>query len=103
MANNNRRYYQMARFLKTVLLADTAVFILSLLFAGMGIAWLRVILRILCILCSAAALALLYMNKELLRPRSRWISVGFAAILVCVLVSTICGYPAPYISPITGA
>ena len=103
MANNNRRYYQMARFLKTVLLADTAVFVLSLLFAGMGIAWLRIILRVLCILCSSAALVLLYMNKELLRPRSRWISVGFAAILLCTIVSAICGYPAPYVSPLSGS
>ena len=100
MGKTSRRYQQMANFMKLVLLADTAIFLLSLVFAGLGVAWLRVILRLLGVLCSCTGLVFLYMNKELLRPRSRWMTVGFSAILVCILVSMICKYPSPYISPV---
>lgn len=100
MGKNNRRYNEMVRFMKTVLMADTAVFILGLLFAAVGVGWLCVILRLLAILCSAAGLCLLYLNRELFRPRSRWIAVSFAAIFICVLVSIICKYPSPYVSPL---
>ncbi len=93
----------MVRFMKTVLAADAAVFVLSLLFAAFGVGWLRGILRFLVIVCSAAGLVLLYMNKELFKPRSRWMVVSFAAILVCVLVSMICNYPSPYVSPLSKA
>lgn len=103
MGKSNRQYLQMVRFMKIVLAADTAVFLLSLLFAGFGVGWLRVILRFIAVVCSGAGLALLYMNKEMFKARSRWMVVSFAAILICVLVSMICNYPSPYVSPLSKA
>lgn len=100
MRKENRRYRQMVRFMELVLLANGLLFVLSLVAAGTGVAWLRIPLRILTALCSIAGLCMLYMNRELFRPRSRWIVAAFAAILLCLLVSTVCNYPSPYVSPL---
>lgn len=90
-----RRYKDIERFLTQVLIADAAVFVLYLIFAGIGIGWLKVITTILCIVASVACLALLYMTGEMKRARSRWLVLGFGAIVVCLLVSLILNYPSP--------
>ncbi len=90
-----RRYKDIERFLTMVLLADTAVFVLYMIFAGLGIGWLKVITTILCVVASVACLALLYMTGEMKKARSRWLVLGFGAILLCLLVSLILNYPSP--------
>lgn len=90
-----RRYKDIERFLTQVLIADAAVFVLYLIFAGIGIGWLKVITTILCIVASVACLALLYMTGEMKKARSRWLVLGFGAIVVCLLVSLILNYPSP--------
>ena len=90
-----RRYKDIERFLTMVLLADAGVFVLYMVFAGIGFTALKVICTILCIVASVACLALLYMTGEMKKARSRWLVLGFACILVCLLVSLILNYPSP--------
>ena len=92
---NRRRYKELDQLFTRILLADTAVFILYLLFAGLGIVALKVITAILAIIASALCLAFLYMSGEITKQRSRWMVYGFAAIIICILVSLILKYPAP--------
>ena len=90
-----RRYKDIERILTQVLIADTAVFLLYLIFAGIGIAAMKVITSILIILASVACLALLYMSGEMKKARSRWLVLGFGCILLCLLVSLVLNYPSP--------
>ena len=90
-----KRYKDIERFLTQVLIADAAVFVLYMIFAGIGIGWLKVITTILCIVASVACLALLYMTGEMKKARSRWLVLGFGSIVVCLLVSLILNYPSP--------
>ena len=90
-----RRYKDIERFLTQVLLADTAVFVLYLIFAGIGVVAMKVITTVLIILASVACLALLYMTGEMKKARSRWLVLGFACILLCLLVSLLLNYPSP--------
>ncbi len=95
MARKESRYKQQERYMTYALLADAAIFIFYLIAAGSGIVWLKVILAILGLLLSAMMLGLLYLTKELLRQRSLWISVGAAAVFVCLLFSLILNFPSP--------
>ena len=90
-----RRYKDIERFLTMVLLADAGVFVLYMVFAGIGLTVLKVICTVLCILASIACLALLYMTGEMKKARSRWLVLGFGCIVVCLLVSLILNYPSP--------
>ena len=90
-----RRYKDIERFLTQVLLADTAVFVLYLIFAGFGLVVLKVLASILMIVASAACLGLLYMTGEMKKARSRWLVLGFGCILICLLVSLLLNYPSP--------
>ena len=94
MANPNR-YKEMERYMTYALCADAAAFVLYLIFAGLGIVWLKVILAISCLGVSGYLLWLLYASKELLRQRSLWITTGAAAIVVCLLFSLILNFPSP--------
>lgn len=94
MAKRNR-YKQMEELLTKILLADAAVFALYLIFAGTGVTALKVITAIIAILVSGLSLAFLYMNGEIKKRRSRWMVVGFGAVLVCLLVSLVVNYPSP--------
>ena len=95
MARKQNRYREMERILTIALIADAAVFLLYLLAAGFGVIWLKVITAIVAIVGSGLCLALLYFSGELLRRRSLWMSVGFAAVVVCLLVSLLLNYPSP--------
>ena len=93
------RYREMESLMTKILIADAAVFILFMVFSGIGISVLKVITAIVAIIASALALAWLYLTGELLRRRSLWMVTGFGAIFVCMLVSLILKYPCP---PVTG-
>lgn len=95
MANKPNRYKLMERYMTITLCLDTAVFILYLIFAGIGIVWLKVIFALVCLALSSYLVWLLYASKELLRQRSLWITTGVAAIVVCLLFSLILNFPSP--------
>ncbi len=93
--NSHRSFRQLEHQLTYVVFGDLALFIFTLLAAGKGIFWLKVILGILTIALSGAGCAFLVLINEYNRPRSRWILIAFGAILACTVVSFITGYPAP--------
>ena len=89
------RYKTIEKYLTYTLLADTAVFVLYLIFAGKGLIALKVITAILSIGASGLSLGYLYLIGETTKRRSRWIVMGFICIILCLLVSLILNYPAP--------
>ena len=95
MAKNNNRYKEMDALMTKVLIADAGIFVLYLLFSGLGIVFLKVVFAILGLGLSGLCLAFLYLTKELLRKRSLWMTAGAAAVIICILVSLIANYPSP--------
>ena len=87
------RYKEFQRFMTGGLIADAATFLLYLLFAGLGVVILKIIFAIFLIALSSAFLALLYLNKELLRPRSLWMTAASGALLLCTLMSLLLRFP----------
>ena len=94
MENNRTRYKQMERYMTYGLLIDVALFVLYLLFASLGITWLKVIVAVLAILLSLLILAYLFITRELLRRRSLWMTVASGAIILCTIMSLLLNYPA---------
>jgi hypothetical protein len=78
-----------------ILIGDAIVFLLYMIVAGLGITWLKVITTILNLVASVGCLGLLYITGEMKKARSRWLVLGFAAIVVCLLVSLLLNYPSP--------
>ncbi len=95
MANNRIPFRQMQQYMTYTVLADAGLFILFLLFAGLGVGWLKVILAILTIGISLLFLGYLFITQELLRPRSLWMSTAAAGILLCVIFALLLNYPSP--------
>ena len=93
MAMKPNKYKAFEQFMTVALCADAVVFILYMIFAGLGIIWLKVITSILVILICSAVLAFMYMTGELLKRRSLWITTAAASILVCLLFSLMLNYP----------
>lgn len=95
MEKKRNHYKALEQKLTIALIADAVIFFLFLLSSGLGIIWLKVITIILSILVSGLSLGLLFLSGELLRQRSLWMSVGFAAVLICLIFSLILNYPSP--------
>ena len=93
------RYKQLDQLLTRVIIADTAIFLLYLIFAALGVSVLKVLLAIIALLLSGLSLAYLYKLGEFKKARSRWLVMGFCSIILCTLVSLILNYPSP--APIT--
>ena len=92
---NRRRYKDVERILAQILLVEVVVFILYMIFAGLGVVALKVITSILIVIASVLCLAFLYMCGEMFKRRSRWLVFGFAALLLLLLVSLLLNYPSP--------
>lgn len=78
-----------------VIVGDALVFVLYLLFAGLGLTVVKVATAIIAILGSLLGLGWLVITGEFSRRRSLWMVTGFIAIVLCVLVSLLLGYPGP--------
>ena len=94
MAKRNR-YRELEKKVTLMIAADVAVFVLYLLVAGAGVIALKVITAIVAIIASLLALGFRFMSGELLKKRSLWMSVAFASVLLCTIVSLICNVPGP--------
>lgn len=92
---NRRRYKDVERILAQILLGDLVVFILYMIFAGLGIVSLKVITSILIVVASVLCLAFLYMCGEMFKRRSRWLVFGFAALVILLIASLLLNYPSP--------
>lgn len=93
MANDRNRYKQMEQYMTYTLILNAVLFAFYLLFAGLGIVWLKVVLAILVILLSVLCLVCLFLTRELLRKRSLWMSVSAAALILCTVFSLLLNYP----------
>ena len=93
MANNRSRYREMEQLMTTLLISDTIIFILYLIVSGVGILWLKILTAFFAIAIAAGSLVLLCLSKELLKPRSMWMSAGFFSVLACMVASLILAFP----------
>jgi len=89
------RYRQMEDNLTKILIADTLIFVLYLVTAGMGITALKVITAIVSILASLLCLGFLHISGETQKRRSLWMVTGFGSIAICTLLSVILNFPSP--------
>ena len=94
MAKRNR-YREMESLMTKVIVGDALVVVLYLLFAGLGLTVVKVATAIIAILGSLLGLGWLVITGEFSRRRSLWMVTGFIAIVLCVLVSLLLGYPGP--------
>ena len=94
MAKRNR-YREMESLMTKVIVGDALVFVLYLLFAGLGLTVVKVATAIIAILGSLLGLGWLVITGEFSSRRSLWMVTGFIAIVLCVLVSLLLGYPGP--------
>ena len=92
MAQRNR-YQDLTRLMTAALIGSAVLFILYLLFAGLGIVWAKVLTAIFAILLPVLCLGFLFMSQELLKQRSLWLTTGFGGILICTVVSLITNFP----------
>lgn len=91
----NTRYKQMEFYMTCSLLAAIILFIFYLIAAGTGVIWLKILTAIIAIIISLLCLAFLFLSKELLRPRSIWMSTCALAILLCIGFSLALKFPSP--------
>ena len=82
MAERKFSYKQLEFYLTIAVIANTALFFIYMICAGTGVTWAKVFLAVLCLILSVGMLALLYIKKELLRPRSLWITLAAGAVLL---------------------
>lgn len=90
-----RTYREFERLMSWVLGIDVMLLLIYLMAAARGVGWLKNILAGLAIACAVLSVGFLFLNRELNRPRSRWLVTGFCAIVVCLLVSLLFRYPRP--------
>jgi len=94
--NDSKKRYQILELCMCALIAVSIIFfIIFLCAAGTGTTWLKILSAIICILICCCALAYLYLSKELFRPRSLWMGLAAAAIVLCILFSLILNFPSP--------
>ena len=94
MAKRNR-YREMESMMTKIILADTLVFILYLVCAGFGWSVLKVVTAIIAIFGSLLCVGWLYLTGAFARRRSLWMVTTFIAIVICVVISLLLGYPGP--------
>ena len=82
MAKRNR-YREMESLMTKVIVGDALVFVLYLLFAGLGLTVVKVATAIIAILGSLLGLGWLVITGEFSRRRSLWMVTGFIAIVLC--------------------
>ncbi len=87
------RYKEFEQLMTLALLGSTMLFVLYLVVAAAGIVWLKVILALVSIVIPLGGLGLLWMSRELLRPRSLWLTCGFFSVIACTLASLILAFP----------
>ena len=93
MAKVNTRYKRMETLMTAVLILDAVIFIAYLVFASLGWVHVKLIACLCIILVAAFGLWSLDNAKELLKPRSLWMTYGFCALVICTTVSLLCNFP----------
>ena len=76
MAERKNSYKQLEFYLTIAVIVNAALFFIYMICAGTGVTWAKIFLAILCLVLSVGTLAVLYIKKELLRPRSLWMTLA---------------------------
>ena len=95
MAPKANRYKEMERYMTVLLITAAVMFVLFLIYSGIGILWAKVITCIFAIVIPFLCLGVLYLTKELFKGRSLWLTTGFFGILICTVVSLLTNFPSP--------
>ena len=95
MTERRSRYRAFERFLTFILFIALAVFLIYLMSASLGALALKIICAVLVFLLSAYGLWSLYASKELLKPRSFWLTCAFGSLILLTVVSLLCNFPRP--------
>lgn len=95
MDNERKRFQDAQRLLTYILIGCGVLFLIYLFAAGFGVIWLKAITAIIAILASGLCLAYLYMTKLWLQPRTVWMTLASASIIICLLFSLVLRFPAP--------
>ncbi len=93
--NKQDRYRQIEKFITVLLLGAALLFLIFLISSGYGIIWLKVICSIITLLLCGLSLAVLYLTRLLVKPRSLWMTTAAGAIVFCLLFSLILNFPSP--------
>ena len=86
-------YKDLDKYMTYTLIGTGIAFVLYLLFALLGIIWLKVVLSILIFLVCAGVLTVLYLSGKISKLRSRWMTLGAACTALCLFVSLITSCP----------
>lgn len=93
---NDRNRYRLLELTACAVIAVAIIFFIVFLIAsGSNTLWLKILSLTVCILVCGLSLTYLYLSKELMRPRSLWMSLSFISILVCILFSLMLNFPSP--------
>lgn len=95
MAENRSRFRAWERFMTIILFTALALFAIYLLSAGLGWLAVKIICSVLCIILCGFGLWNLYSTQEMFKPRSLWLTYGFAGLVLCTIVSLLCNFPRP--------
>jgi len=87
------RYRSFERFLTFMLFIALGLFILYLFSAGFGWPVMKIICSVVGMLLSGFGLWSLYSSKELLKPRSLWLTCAFGSLIILTVVSLLCNFP----------
>ncbi len=93
MGNQGNRYKDMERMMTYALIGDGVMFLVYLVAAITGVIWLKVVAAIIAFLVSGLCLCYLYFTKELLKPRSLWMTTAASAVILCTFFSLILNFP----------
>ena len=93
---NDRNRYRLLELTACAVIAVASVFfIIFLIASGSNTVWLKILALTVCVLICGLSLTYLYLSRELLRPRSLWMSLSLISILVCILFSLMLNFPSP--------
>jgi len=95
MEEKNKRFHDLELFLTILAALVLAFFVIYIVVSFMGLLVLKIICAVFLFALCGFGLWILYVNKELFRQRSLWLTCSFCAAIVCTLVSLLAGYPCP--------
>lgn len=102
MARRNR-YRELESLMAKVLVGDTVVFCLYMIFAGRGMVALKATTAVITILVSVGCIGWLVLTREFFRRRSLWMVTASVGILLCVVLSLLLKYPCPSVAQTVAA
>lgn len=91
----NRRYRKLEQAVTWALSAESILFLLYLGCNRFGATWLSTVLAVVMAAGAVLGLVYLYLTRELTRPRSRWMTGGFGAVLLCLALSSFLHFSVP--------